>query len=121
MLKPFQNLSTRLSLFKKHENEFNEEVALTEIYKYIIKYFDEVRFSITFFKKTDMDQPPEFGYKASCRPQDGSGIPHGQKGRPGSCLEMQDPGTKPDPACGCPPLDQPFDLMGPMDTVNLDE
>lgn len=84
MLKPFQNLSTRLSLFKKHENEFNEEVALTEIYKYIIKYFDEVRFSITFFKKTDMDQPPEFGYKASCRPQDGSGIPHGQKGRPGS-------------------------------------
>ena len=39
-----QNLSTRLSFFKKHENEFNEEVALTEIYKYIIKYFDEVRF-----------------------------------------------------------------------------
>ena len=30
--------------FKKHENEFNEEVALTEIYKYIVKYFDEVRF-----------------------------------------------------------------------------
>ncbi|XP_037701978.1 plexin-C1 isoform X1 [Choloepus didactylus] len=27
---------------KKHENEFNEEVALTEIYKYIIKYFDEI-------------------------------------------------------------------------------
>ncbi|KAK2102377.1 Plexin-C1 [Saguinus oedipus] len=26
---------------KKHENEFNEEVALTEIYKYIVKYFDE--------------------------------------------------------------------------------
>lgn len=32
------------SFFKKHENEFNEEVALTEIYKYIVKYFDEVRF-----------------------------------------------------------------------------
>lgn len=28
--------------FQKHENEFNEEVALTEIYKYIVKYFDEV-------------------------------------------------------------------------------
>ncbi|KAK7824904.1 hypothetical protein U0070_014110 [Myodes glareolus] len=27
---------------KKHENEFNEEVALTEIYKYIVKYFDEI-------------------------------------------------------------------------------
>ncbi|EMP26934.1 Plexin-C1 [Chelonia mydas] len=27
---------------KKHENEFNEEVALTEIYKYIAKYFDEI-------------------------------------------------------------------------------
>ncbi|XP_006871855.1 PREDICTED: plexin-C1 [Chrysochloris asiatica] len=27
---------------KKHENEFNEEVALTEIYKYILKYFDEI-------------------------------------------------------------------------------
>ncbi|XP_049483422.1 plexin-C1 isoform X3 [Panthera uncia] len=27
---------------KKHENEFNEEVALTEIYKYIVKYFDEL-------------------------------------------------------------------------------
>lgn len=39
-----ENLSTSLSLFKKHENEFNEEVALTEIFKYIIKYFDEVRF-----------------------------------------------------------------------------
>lgn len=38
------NLSTSLSFFKKHENEFNEEVALTEIYKYIVKYFDEVRF-----------------------------------------------------------------------------
>lgn len=42
--KPLQNLSTRLYFFKKHENEFNEEVALTEIYKYIVKYFDEVRF-----------------------------------------------------------------------------
>lgn len=40
--KPFHLLSTRLSFFKKHENEFNEEVALTEIYKYIIKYFDEI-------------------------------------------------------------------------------
>ncbi|XP_038259631.1 plexin-C1 [Dermochelys coriacea] len=27
---------------KKHENEFNEEVALTEIYKYIAKYYDEI-------------------------------------------------------------------------------
>uniref|UniRef100_K7GHA9 Plexin C1 n=1 Tax=Pelodiscus sinensis TaxID=13735 RepID=K7GHA9_PELSI len=27
---------------KKHENEFNEDVALTEIYKYIAKYFDEI-------------------------------------------------------------------------------
>lgn len=44
-----------------------------------------------------------------------------RKGGQEACLEMQDPGTKPDPACGCPPLDQPFDLMGPMDTVNLDE
>lgn len=43
-LKLYQNLSTSLSFFKKHENEFNEEVALTEIYKYIVKYFDEVRF-----------------------------------------------------------------------------
>lgn len=42
--KSYQNLSTSLSFFKKHENEFNEEVALTEIYKYIVKYFDEVRF-----------------------------------------------------------------------------
>ncbi|XP_058164523.2 plexin-C1 isoform X1 [Dasypus novemcinctus] len=29
---------------KKHENEFNEEVALTEIYKYIVKYFDEEKY-----------------------------------------------------------------------------
>uniref|UniRef100_A0A8B9TYM0 Plexin C1 n=1 Tax=Anas zonorhyncha TaxID=75864 RepID=A0A8B9TYM0_9AVES len=27
---------------KKHENEFNEEVALIEIYKYIVKYYDEI-------------------------------------------------------------------------------
>uniref|UniRef100_A0A8C9FDD3 Plexin cytoplasmic RasGAP domain-containing protein n=1 Tax=Pavo cristatus TaxID=9049 RepID=A0A8C9FDD3_PAVCR len=27
---------------KKHENEFNEEVALMEIYRYIVKYYDEV-------------------------------------------------------------------------------
>ncbi|XP_074867910.1 plexin-C1 [Carettochelys insculpta] len=27
---------------KKHENEFNEEVALTEIYKYIANYYDEI-------------------------------------------------------------------------------
>ncbi|OBS65513.1 hypothetical protein A6R68_05955 [Neotoma lepida] len=32
---------TEQQLGKKHENEFNEEVALTEIYKYIVKYFDE--------------------------------------------------------------------------------
>ena len=77
--------------------------------------------SNNIFKKTDTNQPLEFGYKASCRSQDGSGIPHGQKGKPGRLSEMRDPGTKPDPACGCPPLDQPFDLMGPTDTVNFDE
>uniref|UniRef100_A0A8C3LTH3 Plexin C1 n=1 Tax=Chrysolophus pictus TaxID=9089 RepID=A0A8C3LTH3_CHRPC len=27
---------------KKHENEFNEEVALMEIYRYIVKYYDEI-------------------------------------------------------------------------------
>ncbi|KFU85471.1 Plexin-C1, partial [Chaetura pelagica] len=27
---------------KKHENEFNEKVALIEIYKYIVKYYDEI-------------------------------------------------------------------------------
>ncbi|XP_032914720.1 plexin-C1 [Catharus ustulatus] len=27
---------------KKHENEFNEKVALFEIYKYIVKYYDEI-------------------------------------------------------------------------------
>ncbi|XP_009462265.1 PREDICTED: plexin-C1 [Nipponia nippon] len=27
---------------KKHENEFNEKVALTEIYRYIVKYYDEI-------------------------------------------------------------------------------
>ncbi|NXL46788.1 PLXC1 protein, partial [Podilymbus podiceps] len=27
---------------KKHENEFNEKVALIEIYKYILKYYDEI-------------------------------------------------------------------------------
>nr|XP_009672895.1 PREDICTED: plexin-C1 [Struthio camelus australis] len=27
---------------KKHENEFDEEVALIEIYKYIVKYYDEI-------------------------------------------------------------------------------
>ncbi|XP_013037988.3 plexin-C1 [Anser cygnoides] len=27
---------------KKHENEFNEEVALIEIYRYIVKYYDEI-------------------------------------------------------------------------------
>ena len=36
-----------------------------------------------------MNQPPEFGYKASCRSQDGSGIPHGQKGKPGRLSEMR--------------------------------
>ncbi|XP_050790127.1 plexin-C1 [Gopherus flavomarginatus] len=28
---------------KKHENELNEDVALTEIYKYIAKYYDEIQ------------------------------------------------------------------------------
>ncbi|XP_005306538.3 plexin-C1 [Chrysemys picta bellii] len=28
---------------KKHENELNEDVALTEIYKYIARYYDEIR------------------------------------------------------------------------------
>ena len=50
-----------------------------------------------------MNQSPEFGYKAFCRSQDSSGIPNGQKGRPGSLAEMGDPGTKPDPARGCCP------------------
>uniref|UniRef100_A0A8D0F3M0 Plexin cytoplasmic RasGAP domain-containing protein n=1 Tax=Strix occidentalis caurina TaxID=311401 RepID=A0A8D0F3M0_STROC len=27
---------------KKHENEFNEKVALIEIYRYIVKYYDEI-------------------------------------------------------------------------------
>ncbi|GAB0176568.1 plexin-C1 [Grus japonensis] len=27
---------------KKHENEFNEKVALSEIYRYIVKYYDEI-------------------------------------------------------------------------------
>ncbi|XP_029858442.2 plexin-C1 [Aquila chrysaetos chrysaetos] len=27
---------------KKHENEFNEKVALIEIYKYVVKYYDEI-------------------------------------------------------------------------------
>ncbi|KAL8221692.1 UNVERIFIED_CONTAM: Plexin-C1 [Gekko kuhli] len=27
---------------KKHENEFKEDAALTEIYRYIAKYFDEI-------------------------------------------------------------------------------
>ncbi|XP_010132956.1 PREDICTED: plexin-C1 [Buceros rhinoceros silvestris] len=27
---------------KKHENEFNEKVALVEIYRYIVKYYDEI-------------------------------------------------------------------------------
>ncbi|XP_010155868.1 PREDICTED: plexin-C1 [Eurypyga helias] len=27
---------------KKHENEFNEKVALAEIYRYIVKYYDEI-------------------------------------------------------------------------------
>lgn len=31
---------------QKHENEFNESMALTEIYRYIARYFDEVRFFI---------------------------------------------------------------------------
>lgn len=33
--------------------------------------------------------------------QNSSGIPKGQKGKPGSLSEMGDPGTEPDPAHGC--------------------
>lgn len=49
-----------------------------------------------------MNQPPGFGCKAFYRSQDSSGIPNGQKGKPGSLSEMGDPGAMPDPACGCP-------------------
>lgn len=73
-----KNLSTSLSFFKKHENEFNEEVSLTEIYKYIVKYFDEVRIYITFLT-IDMNWSPKFGFKAFFRSQDSSGIPTGQQ------------------------------------------
>lgn len=82
-----------------------------------------------------MNQSPGFGCKAFYRSQDSSGIPNGQKGKPGSLSEMGDPGTKPDPARGCPltvlsccpPLDQPeftFEFMGSVATLtqyNFDE
>jgi len=31
-------------LHQKHQNEFNESAALRELYKYMLRYFSEVRF-----------------------------------------------------------------------------
>ncbi|XP_066561076.1 plexin-C1 isoform X2 [Amia ocellicauda] len=46
---------------KKHENEFNESAALCEIYKYILKYFDEIQVKLD--QIADLEQKAELKQK----------------------------------------------------------